>query len=240
MPIYTDNVLKIEVEENTPGGNTYYVETTDWPGNLKAVCYRRSRQDKGGKGIEPKVRCSHQAGYNTWHLGTGACHLHGGNNTGNIVDGASSNQKRNHLQIMVENYLKGDRSALLDLSSHLAATRALFDEMLLTFPNPEDVEAEEYEWATKKLLAAVEVISNLVDKISRIEARNTISAGQVVYLRATMADLLMRWVPDPNQRALAIKDLISRMPGSEVGALWYEGNEPPESNKALIQSRSGR
>jgi hypothetical protein len=52
----------------------------------------------------------------------------------------------------------------------------------------------------------------LVDNISKIESRNAITANQVLYLRATIANILVTWITDPSDRERAVKELTTRMP----------------------------
>ena len=56
-------------------------------------------------------------------------------------------------------------------------------------------------------------MSNLVEKISKIDNRNALTAAQVLYLRATVADLLMKYLPDPQLREKAAKELAVRLGG---------------------------
>ena len=84
----------------------------------------------------------------------------------------------------------------------------MFNDLVDIFPEPGD---EEYHFFVGRSLALVQTIGQMVDKISQIESRNTITASQVLYLRARIADLLVKWIPDPDDRDRAI--IIRSPPG---------------------------
>jgi hypothetical protein len=46
-----------------------------------------------------------------------------------------------------------------------------------------------------------------------VENRNTLTAAQVLYLRATVADIIMKYLPDPFERERAAKEIANRMGG---------------------------
>lgn len=195
----------IRVEEGTAGGRTYYVIL---PGTReeKPICFRQIKKD-------PTMRCTNPAGYDTWHLGSGACKFHGGNNSNhpNITNGKTARISKMRLAADIDNYLNKDRATLLDLSYELAASRVMFREFLEErFPDPT---SDEYGIALHRFTEIVGTIGSLVDKISKIENRNTLTAAQVMYLRATVADLLIKYIADPEERERAVRELATRMGG---------------------------
>lgn len=206
----------MQEEKNTLGGTTYHV-TLKGDSNPRTLCFRKLH----GK-LE---RCTHPAGYNTDHLGTGACHLHGGANIPtNIVTGAGAVKTKMRLQTKIDAYLEKDKSQLMDLSYQLAATRAIFDEFITRFPDPND---DTYGIGLHRFQGIVGTLSSLVEKISKIENRNTLTTAQVLYLRATVADLLMKYIPDPEIRERAAKELAVRLGGDvEVELEPYEYTLP--------------
>lgn len=194
----------MRVDQDTPGGVTYYIvhptEETARP-----TCFRQKRQ-----GINE--RCSFTAGYKTWHVGTGACYLHGGGSpetSGALVNGKKS-KLRVRLQEKIDGYLKLDRAKLLDLTEELAVTKAVFNELLEKLPEPD---ADDYGIWFHRFSQALGMLGNLVEKIARVDNRNSLTAAQVLYLRATVADILMKYIPDPDNRERAAKELASRMGG---------------------------
>ena len=195
-----------KVEEDTIGGDTYWIKKH---GAEKAfpLCFRP-------KSDGSKDRCEQAAGFGTDHLGWGACKFHGGNNgryvsNSNITHGKYAVKTRHRLSDQIDNYMKQDRSVMLDLTEHLAATRAIFDEFIAEYPRPGD---DDYGVWFHRYTTLVGTLGSLVDKISKIDARNSLTAAQVLYIRAVMIDILMKWVPDEN-RNRAMKELVSRMGG---------------------------
>ena len=235
MSIEFDKVLhrNIRAEEGTAGGKTYYVILPNQE-DERALCFRRTKEDLS-------KRCTNPAGYGTWHLGTGACKFHGGatseNLSGNIKSGRTATITRQRLASSIQSYLELDRNDLLDMTYELAATKAIYDELLSIFPEPptlEDFDFRDYVGNAEGLKEALKIfaakideygsyflkmqqmigsLGNLAEKMSRIETRNSLTAAQVLYLRATVADLLIKYIADPNDRERAAKELANRMGG---------------------------
>lgn len=209
MSIEKSRAKVISEIEGTPGGVTYIVKLPKLK-EKKSLCFRPLKQ-------EPHKRCTHEAGYRTDHLGTGACRFHGGNTGLNprITNGMQAKVTRSRLQDKIDAYLGKDRSQLLDLSYHLAATRVIFDEFIDDFPEPGgDEETEEaYSVAFYRFNIMISTLGNLVDKITRIEARSTLTAAQILYIRATMVDLIMKYIVDPDDRDRFLREMANRMGG---------------------------
>lgn len=206
MSVTAELCVISRTEEGTPGGTTYFVKM---PGGKSArpICFRPLKQDKN-------KRCAQPAGYDTWHSGTGACKLHGGSSGTPIVTGRNAVMTKIRLKDKIEEYLQQDRSALLDLNRELAATKAIMDDFLERFPDPDD---DNYGMYFHRFTELVGTMGSLVDKISKIDNRNTLTAAQVLYLRATVADIIMRFIPDPGMRDRAVKELASRIGGESIG-----------------------
>lgn len=196
----------IRTEEGTVGGSTYYVKLPGVRSNEQSLCFRRIHKD-------PTMRCTNPAGAGTFHVGTGACKFHGGMagaHGSGITNGRSSKVTRLRLKESIDSYLAQDRSVLLNLNYELAVTKSIFDEFTENFPDP-NVDA--YGVWLNRFLVIISAMSNLTERMSRVENRNTLTAAQVLYLRATVADLLMKYIPDPFERERAAKELASRMGG---------------------------
>jgi hypothetical protein len=101
---------------------------------------------------------------------------------------------------------------MLDITYELAALRVLFRDLIEAFPEPDD---KAYTANLNRATAMITATGSLVDKISRIQSRNNITAAQVMYLRVSMADILVKYLPDLKIRELAIADLMARIPGGE-------------------------
>lgn len=208
MSVPRADVRKIREVANTPGGTTYFVvmkgkrDVTEQP-----LCFRPIHKDHS-------LRCTNPAGYGTWHAGTGSCKFHGGaTKTNNIVTGREAHMTKLRLAEQIDKYLNSDRTKLLDLSYQLATTKAIFDEFMDEFPTPE---ADNYGTWFGRLNTILATMANLVDRISKMDARNTLTAAQVLYLRATVADILMRYIKNPDDRDRAARELASRVGGEDV------------------------
>jgi hypothetical protein len=127
-----------------------------------------------------------------------------------ITNARNAKITRLRLKNTIESYLNVDRANLLDLNYELACSKAIFDEFMSSFPEPQ---AEGFGIYMNRFMTIISSMSNLVDRMSRVENRNTLTAAQVLYLRATVADILMKYISDPFDRERAAKELASRMGG---------------------------
>ena len=210
-------VLHITTEKKTLGGDTYWIEHPNWPGEERALCFRKLKAASRKRNeLPPDSRCAREAGWGTYHLGEGACRTHGGsvNRVGkNMTNGRQAKATRSHLKIKIDDYLEsGDRTKMLDLTFELASLRVLLRELIDRFPDPED---KTYTAQVNRTVTMVQATGNLVDKMSRIESRNSITVAQVMYLRAAVADILAKYVTDIPTRERAVKELMSRVQGGE-------------------------
>jgi hypothetical protein len=190
--------------EGTPGGVTYVIKLPNEQDG-RPICFRKMRSD-------PAMRCTNTAGYKTDHVGTGACMYHGGNNTKNarIIHGRDAKVTRLRLNDKIQEYLNKDRNELLDLTYHLAATRVIFDEFIEDFPKANE---ENYGVWFHRFTQIIGTLGTLVEKISRVDNRASLTAAQVLYIRASMVDLFMKYIPDPDIREMAVRELAKRMGG---------------------------
>lgn len=240
MAILTEETTSIRIVDTVDGGKTYYVMSPRWPGEERAICYRRSRHANENGELDVNRRCAKVAGWGTPHLGIGACRTHGGNNYKPVTNGSTAQVQQSRMKDMINDYLKGDRTLLMDLTKELAAVKVLFDTAIEQFPDVSEVDPTEYEWATKKLIHLVGTLAELVDKVSRVEARQTITTTQVLYLRACIADLMAKYITEPNQRNEALKELTSRIGGGNLELAVLGDGAPvhvPRDRKQ-IKSRS--
>lgn len=208
-------VLHVSVEKKTEGGDTYWVEYPKWRGDEKAICYRRLRMAGRNEEIPDDARCSQPAGYGTWHSGTGACRFHGGAATGeyNIKTGRRASMKQRQLKHAIDEYIQsGDRDSMLDLTYELAAMRIMFKDTIANFP---DIDDKKYSANVGRAIAMVQATGSLVDKISKIQSRNNITAAQVMYLKVIMTDILVKHIPNIDKRERAVRDLAAMIPGGE-------------------------
>ena len=203
MAIEKSRARIVSVDEGTVGGDTYCIKI---PGEREQdLCFRRIHNQKG-------MRCTNVAGYKTNHVGTGACSFHGGNSTKNpnFTTGRHAKSTRKRLDAQIQHYLGKDRGELLDMTYHLAATRAIFDEFLMDFPDPK---SDEYGLWFGRFQGIIGTLGTLVEKITKVDARNSLTAAQVLYIRACMVDIFMKYIPEVEMRERAIRDLANRMGG---------------------------
>lgn len=203
MAIEKNGARIINVEEGTVGGDTYIIKL---PGERQqALCFRRIHKQKG-------MRCTNVSGYKTDHVGSGACAYHGGNNTKNprITTGRYAASTKKKLAEQIDDYIELDRDELLDMTQQLAATRAIFDDFLGTYPEPD---SDNYGLWFGRFQGIVGTLGTLVDKITKIDARNSLTAAQVLYIRAVLVDIFLKYIDDPNTREKAIRELANRMGG---------------------------
>lgn len=197
MPISKDDCKDIRIEEGTPGGDTYWVTING--AEEKPLCFRKIPNRP--------FHCGNLAGKGTWHIGTGACKFHGGNAGRKPSTGRNAHVAKTRLAADIQKYLDGDKAKLFDLSRELATVKVLFEEFTEVFPEPGD---DTYGIELHRIQQLVGTIGNLVDKISRVESRNALTMSQVLYLRVVMADILMKYVPEP-KRERAILELAQRV-----------------------------
>ena len=221
--INKEDCTSIEFEKDTLGGRTFYVRHPKWDNEERAICFRMTRDVPGYTQLKTGTYCERVAGHGTDHVGQGACKTHGGMNhavvrgKAGIVNGNRSDMSRKHVSYRIKEFIDNDKAGLMDLTYELGAMRVLFQDVIDMFP---DADSKEFGGYVARATGMVQAIGSLVDKISKVESRNTITANQVLYLRATIADIFIKHLKDPRDRELAIQDLIMRMPGGNTGGLF--------------------
>lgn len=207
MSVKVEDVIEYEEAKGTPGGSTYSVL---WGKNeeAKVICFRPIFN-------QPEYRCTSPAGYGTSHVGQGACKRHGGaDRVMPISTGKYAIATKNRLAEKIEGYLGKSRTELLDLSRELATLRAIYDEQMEHFPTPDD---ESYGLWFHRMTELIGSMGTLVEKISRTDSRNTLTAQQVLYFKAVIVDIFLKYVADPNIRARAVQEMSSRLGGDTTG-----------------------
>lgn len=207
MSVSVNDIVQLEVEEGTAGGKTNRAVLRGRGESLKAYCLRPIFN-------QPDLRCTSPAGYRTSHLGTGACNRHGGaDRTPTMSNGMQAYATKNRLKAQIDKYLELDRGQLLDMTRELAFMKAMLEEQMERFPDPED---ENYAMWFHRATELIGTMGTLVDKISRTDSRNTLTAAQVLYLKVTMADILMKYIVDPAMRQRATIELANRVGGMDT------------------------
>jgi len=207
----------IEIIEGTPGGKTYIF----YDKKHKRKLYKCNRKTSTEDAKEDK--CNKYAGWRTDHTGTGACYLHGGTagRKATIADRRQSFMARYRLQDKIDVLLQ-DTEALLDLSTELAAAKAIAQELIETFPERED---DHFTIHLARFTNVLKTLANVTDKISLIQSRQALTAAQVMYVRAAIVDVFVKHIKDPTEREHAVKDLVFRLGGTDenfqVGQTLY-------------------
>lgn len=206
MSIKVEDLDIEKIHKGTPGGDTYYAKIGKR--GLAPYCLRPIVNSEGN------LLCTNPAGYRTDHPGTGACMKHGGKNTeiaiSNITNGRRAIATRNRLKDRIEEYLGQDRAQLLDLTKEFATMKVILDEYMTKFP---ELGEDGYYRAVMTVQSVVGTLGTLVDKMSKVESRNALTAAQVLYLRATIVDLFVKYIDDLELRERALKELVVRMGG---------------------------
>lgn len=144
--------------------------------------------------------CKLRAGWGTQHFGSGRCKLHGGNAGRPIIHGRYSLFHRQSLAEKAQRFLSDDNPS--SLIEELALTRALLQEYLDRFPEGQILPYQDIE----RILAMVETIGRMVERISRILNATTLTQAEVMYLQKRFADLMVRYIEDSSQRTAFLAD----------------------------------
>ena len=219
MAITKAECKEIRVDKSTFGGETYYVKRKN-DKEFIAVCFRPLYDKRGSKAVDENnrlLRCDRLAGHGTDHKGEGACKTHGGSNgatsgVGRYKHGRTAIKTQSKLTQRIDKYYEKDREELLDVKYELASVRAIFKELI---DNLSEYHDDEFSRDIRRIMELTSIIGTLVDKISTIESRNALTISQIMYFRATVADILMKYIKDPKMQELAAKELVQRVGASK-------------------------
>lgn len=218
MAISKEDCTSIEIEDGTIGGSTYYVRHPKWNNEERAICCRPVKNIPGYD--RANMFCERAAGWRTDHEGEGSCRTHGGSHSSRgrqYSTGERSVATKKHLKKRVDDFIEKDKNDLMNLDTELAAMKLLFQDLLEMFP--ESHEDEGYGMYMNQAMKLVNIISDVVDKISKIESRNTITVNQVMYLRVRLATMFTKYIEDPEKRQRALRELVASMPGGDESAI---------------------
>lgn len=208
----------IATEEGTIGGRTFWVKHPKWNNKERAICFRPVKNIPGHD--RANMFCERPAGWRTDHPGEGACSTHGGkmSDNGSFKHGGRAVATKKHLKRRVDEFVEdGDKEELHNLDKELATMKLLFQDQIEMFPDsPQDEDYGRYLSQTMKM---VQIISDTLDKVSKIESRNAITINQVIYLRARIAYLFTKYIPDLDEREKALADLMSSIAGGDANII---------------------
>lgn len=152
-----------------------------------------------------------------WAMENGRCRLHGGaslrgSEHPNFKHGLYTKYTPAKIAEKIENFLEADP---LNLENELALTRALLAEFISRFEHtPLDV------FAIGAMADLVANIGKTVERIARIKNETALTAAEVTYLAARCAELVSRYIPNPDEQQAFISELFNgagksdtRLPG---------------------------
>lgn len=90
-----------------------------------------------------------------------------------------------------------------DLTGELALMRALLQEYLDRYDDDTSLPAQEIE----RIFSMIEAISRIVERIAKILNSTSLTQAEVTYLQVRIADLLERYVANPDDRQLFMAEL---------------------------------
>ena len=139
------------------------------------------------------ARCGRPAGWGTEHVGNGRCKLHGGASAGAPVrHGRYSLTHRAGLAEKVERFL--DDPAPGDLTAELALLRALLQDYLERFGEHQALRAEDIQF----LAGLIRKVGAMVERVARILNQSALTAAEVQFLTARVADLVVQYIAEPD------------------------------------------
>jgi hypothetical protein len=139
-------------------------------------------------------------------MANGRCRKHGGKAGRPAVHGRYSLVHKQALREKAELFLSDPRPG--DLTDELALARALLQGWLDRSPNEPDAETISL---TQTLLRD---IRQTVDTMNRIYERTALTAAEVQYLKARIADLAVKYVPNDDKRAAFFVELEAAVGGA--------------------------
>jgi hypothetical protein len=130
----------------------------------------------------------------------GRCKLHGGMATGRpLTTGRYSLKHRASLAEKMQAFRADPQPG--DLADELALMRALLADYLERFPTGQPLVYEDIE----RVVGLLSEISKLVERINRIMTTTALTAAEVQYLQARLADLVTTYVEPQKQEAFLLE-----------------------------------
>jgi hypothetical protein len=163
------------------------------------------------------ARCSRSSGEGTSHVGTAKCRYHGMDTTDAfkvslVQTGKQAVCLQKYLADRVDKYLtfSQDRKRFLSLDRELALQKAALD-MVVEFAKELEDPAANAIRISEHITASVEKIGRQIERIQKMENAAALNASQVLYLQKVVAALFNEYITDPQQRELAVMDLMQRI-----------------------------
>lgn len=166
---------------------------------MTAICGARTRRGS---------LCQQPAGWGTEHPREGRCKLHGGAtprglDSPNWKHGLYSKYLPENINNKVQAFLEADP---LELVSEMALLRALLAEYISRFdaskPTGRDI----------VLLADLaERVGKFSERINKMRNESALTGAEMAYLAARVADIVVRYIDDPDEQRAFVQDLIGVM-----------------------------
>lgn len=155
-------------------------------------------------------RCKHYAGHGTDHTGTGRCRSHTLEEQAHISRSSRHSRKlKEELRRKIE--AQQNRSDAMNLAGELAVQRALLEQMVEELYNEEVVEPGQLMNAATTIIRLADVVGKQVERINVIDSRNALTASQVLYIQAAIAELFTKYILEPDRRERAVMELASML-----------------------------
>jgi hypothetical protein len=150
-----------------------------------------------GAATNDETPCQRPAGWGTDHVGDGRCKTHGGNGGRPPKHGRYAATRSESLQEKIQEYREDPDPA--EMWDELAVLRGVLQEWLSDMDGvtEDDVGV---------LLDLQNAIRRTLDSINKIQTRSALTAAEVEYLQARVADLFKTYVPQ-SERDAAIREL---------------------------------
>lgn len=174
--------------------------------------------------------CSNEAGQGTGHLGSGPCNKHNGNQADGILARYGKYLKRELYARYTE--FSEDDAKLLDMYGELALLKTILTETVQMYQSTQSLKALELT------LKVIQDIGNIVERMDRIQSRQTITAGIMKMMFMRGLNTAQQFVPPESLTAFVelwrsnVGSLLT-MPASQ---LTIEGL-PPEIAQLVEQER---
>lgn len=132
----------------------------------------------------------------------GRCSKHGGKSTGPPpIHGRYSLIHQQVLAEKVQHFL--DDPAPGDLTAELALLRALLDDYVGRFGEGIPMRAEDVQF----IASLIREVGAMVERVARILNQTALTAAEVRFLTARVADLVVRYVEDPDAQRRFLDEL---------------------------------
>jgi len=160
-----------------------------------------------------------------WGMENGRCRLHGGLSTGPpIITGRYSVKHRRSLAEKIQKFIEDPDPA--NLMSELALMRALLQDYLDRYIEGQPLSMK----AIDNVYNMTGEIGKLVERINKILTQTALTMAEVQYLQARLADLVVKYIGDDEQRAAFWNEYRTSLSIPGRSGRTLESVEPEQSS----------